>query len=325
MVALRELGHEVLDFPQVVGGRAIAFEQVASCDLVHIHRFVPNDDDTFVPRLKERGVVVTFDNDDAMDVIPPAARRLIEGVKSPDYIQAAVDMFHRTLALMPLFDLVTVPSEALGERMREAGALDVRVIDNRLPDRFLDVPTPEPDRLTIGWHGFVEHMADYEALGLREVFERLLDKQPHIQLFTIGLDLGLDDDRYGWTDWVHFEQLTKKLASFDLGLAPIVDNAFNRSRSNCKVREYAAAGVPWLASPVGPYQRLGKEEGGKLVADGDWYQEIEQALKSPFKRSRAARRAKAWAKRETISQTVALWEDAFYDALESAERTEQIV
>ncbi len=138
------------------------------------------------------------------------------------------------------------------------------------------------------------------------------------------MNLGLDSDRYDWTEWIHFEQLTKKLASFDIGLAPIVDNTFNRSRSNCKVREYAAAGVPWLASPVGPYQRLGKEEGGKLVADGDWHKEIEQLLKSPFKRSRAGRRAKAWAKRETISQTVTLWEDAFYDALEAADAAESV-
>ena len=40
----------------------------------------------------------------------------------------------------------------------------------------------------------------------------------------------------------------------------------NRARSNIKLKEYAAAGACWLASPIGPYVGLGEKQGGRLVA-----------------------------------------------------------
>ena len=96
------------------------------------------------------------------------------------------------------------------------------------------------------------------------------------------------------------EQLTQRLADFDLGIVPLADIPFNRGRSNVKAREYAAAGVPWLASPVGSYADLGEEEGGRLVADDEWFDALDELIRSRRDARKLAKRAKAWAKRETI-------------------------
>jgi len=44
----------------------------------------------------------------------------------------------------------------------------------------------------------------------------------------------------------------------------------NYARSDVKVKEYAARGVPWIASARGPYVDLGPDQGGLVVPGDDW-------------------------------------------------------
>jgi hypothetical protein len=56
-----------------------------------------------------------------------------------------------------------------------------------------------------------------------------------------------------------------------------------------RVKEYAAAGVRWLASPIGPYAGLGEKQGGRLVPDGRWFEELDRLIRD--ERARSQRRA----------------------------------
>src|SRR5207249_1565318 len=75
-----------------------------------------------------------------------------------------------------------------------------------------------------------------------------------------------------------FLELPHRIGSFDIGLAPLADLPGNRARSDIKVKEYAASGVPWLASPVGPYVQLGEEQGGRLVPDDLWFEALDRLV-----------------------------------------------
>lgn len=66
---------------------------------------------------------------------------------------------------------------------------------------------------------------------------------------------------------------------FDLGLAPLMDSTFNRAKSSIKVLDYAAIGVPTLASAVAGYQE--DDAGDRLLVENTveaWAQVLVDAV-----------------------------------------------
>ena len=56
-------------------------------------------------------------------------------------------------------------------------------------------------------------------------------------------------------------------------------------------------------------------EGGWLVEDDKWFEAIDALIRSRRDRSKLAKRAKAWAKDETIWNMAPMWERLFRDAI----------
>jgi glycosyltransferase involved in cell wall biosynthesis len=134
----------------------------------------------------------------------------------------------------------------------------------------------------------------------------------------VGLDLGLRSRRYAHVPGVPYGALPERLPHFDFALAPLADTAVNQARSDVKLKEYAAVGVPWLASPIGPYAGLGEQHGGRLVADGEWLQAIDALMGDDAARRVLSQRGLRWAAGETIEAHVDVWERTFEDAIAQA-------
>ena len=117
---------------------------------------------------------------------------------------------------------------------------------------------------------------------------------------------------------MQYQQLARYVGSFDVGIAPIADIPFNRAKSNVKVKEYAAMGVPWLASPIGPYAGLGEKQGGRLVADGRWHEELERLVDDERARRKLAKRGVKWGDGQRLRRNMGGWEQAVRRALERA-------
>jgi glycosyltransferase involved in cell wall biosynthesis len=314
MAALQRRGHDVSMFPQREGEQ-ISFEALARHDVVHVHRLLINEDDAWVQRLHDAGVPVCFDNDDDVMATTGEDWEELPGVTLRNVAPSMMEG-ERAQALLPQMDLVTTPSRVLAERFRERGAKDVRVIDNYIPADFLRIRPEGRAGFIVGWHASHEHNWDRIKLSVADILGGLLEAHPHVHVVTIGVDLELDSNRYDYVEEVQLHELTNHLADFDIGIAPLADTPFNRARSAVKVREYAAAGVPWLASARGPYVELGKEQGGRLVEDGDWFDALDELIRSPMQRMRLRRRAKSWTKRELIDEQVVQWEEALMDVVE---------
>ena len=84
-------------------------------------------------------------------------------------------------------------------------------------------------------------------------------------------------DQLKWSDPA---SAPREVSAFDIGVMPLIDNAFNRGKSSFKAIEYMAAGVPVVISPVGENSRLVKDGHTGLLAhtEEDWYQKIEQLI-----------------------------------------------
>jgi glycosyltransferase involved in cell wall biosynthesis len=283
--------------------------ETAEFDVVHISRFIGEQVQDVTRSLRRAGAGVVWDHDDAIHIAPHLKRGTLKAQRITAQIQRMVR----------LADVVTTTSPVLADAYRELGAESVRVIDNYLGSSFTDLQRPAHDGIVIGWAAWIDHQADWEALELRPVFERLLQAHPDLRVETIGhVNLGLRSERYTRIPTVAFEALGTQLTDLDIGIAPIADNAFNRARSNIKVKEYAAAGVPWLASPVGPYAGMGEQQGGRLVADDAWAQEIGQLIEKRRLRRKLAKRARRWAREQTLERNLEKWEDVLAEAVERA-------
>lgn len=264
--------------------------------------------------LRRRGVAVVWDNDDHHVAL------LEEAAKAPGQDGLAAQRFFASMrAMARVADVVTTPSEGLARLHASDSQREVTILPNQLPPTFR-----RPERLMphegvhVGWMAWPHHAANFEALGIRATLEHLLARHAHLSVTGIGLDLELRSRRYTYLPGVPYGALTEQLPHFDIALSPAADTAVNQARSDVKLKEYAAAGVPWLASPIGPYAGFGEQEGGRLVADGDWLAAIEALMNDANARRVLSQRGMRWAAGETIEAHVDLWERAFEDAIAHA-------
>jgi glycosyltransferase involved in cell wall biosynthesis len=69
------------------------------------------------------------------------------------------------------------------------------------------------------------------------------------------------------TGWIPLGDYYREVSSLSAGVVPLADSAFNRAKSWLKGLEYAALGVPFVATPSPEYVRLQNEAGAGLLAD----------------------------------------------------------
>jgi glycosyltransferase involved in cell wall biosynthesis len=315
MLALNRRGHEIRQVARPGrSGETFHPELVPGCDVLHVYRRHELEVIELVRSAKQRGIAVVYDNDDDMTAVPK------DDVNYRDYGGLAGDRARSQIRrIIQMADLVTSPSEIVAQRFREYGARHAQVIENYVPDATLRASAPSNgEDVVIGWLAGTEHHLDVKRVPVSDALGRLLDAHEHLRVRTIGVRFKLDHERYEPIPRVDFFDLPPVLAQWDIGMAVVSDIPFNQGRSSIKVKEYAALGRPWLASPVGPYARLGDKQGGRLVPDDRWYEEIERLLVHPRERRKLAKRAHRWGRAQSISANAGLWEDALKAAIARA-------
>jgi glycosyltransferase involved in cell wall biosynthesis len=311
MTALAEhRGHQVRALPTTEGAPLPA-GILGEIDVLHIHRFREPRASQIARDTKANGAALVWDNDDYLALTP-------KGVYNAK-IHTGFEGQRRMAAmrrLLRIVDLVTTPSPHLAELLQRDGAGRTVVIPNYLPHEWLN-PDRIPSRgVAIGWSAGLEHQADADRLPIIAVLQRLLDERDDVNVVAFGLKLGLRSNRYVHVPYIPLEELTSQLVRFDIGIAPLADIPFNRARSDVKLKEYAAAGVPWLASPIGPYAGLGEQQGGRLVPDDRWHEELVRLIEKPRVRRKLAKQGAKWVAGETLSRRAHEWEDALAVAIE---------
>lgn len=311
MRALEAMGHEVreatLEEPRLWD------ELLRWCDLLLIHRSSRQETVRLARRAKQLGVPIVWDDDDDLTKVPKgsAAYRNAGGLRGQQLLRERAKLFE-------LVDLVTTPSDQLGRSYLRAGARDVCVIENYVIDEFLGTRRRRKGTW-IGWVASEEHRFDLQHIPIADALARLLDAHKDAHVMTIGIQLPISHPRYVHEPGIPPRELLHEISTFDVGIAPLSTKiAINHSRSNVKLKEYAAVGVPWLASPIGPYVGFGEDEGGRLVDDDRWFEELDALVSNRRQREKLAKQAAEWGEVQLITENIEDWEEEFSALVENS-------
>jgi glycosyltransferase involved in cell wall biosynthesis len=238
-----------------------------------------------IPLIQREGIKVVVDIDDHFRHTPPrmGGRLRIQPELNPHY-----NWRHMVTACAHA-DLVTCSTPALRAYAPHGR---VRLIRNRVPERFLQIMAPR-DGQTVGWSGDVsQHPGDLEVTrgGVGQALA-----EADADFMVVGTRLGVRDalelpaEPYA-TGHVSHEDYIRKLAELDVGIAPLADNSYTRAKSSIRLLQYMALGIPWIASPSPEHELLHDEcamrhspASGAIARSRrrDWCREVSKALRRP--------------------------------------------
>lgn len=205
----------------------------------------------------------------------------------------------RALAIeqMRMSDALIVSTPGLKETYSEfceniyvlENSLDLRVWNNlRHPKR--------KDFVRLGWAGGASHVEDLRII--EPVVRKTLEKHKTARfMFIHGVpDFFRNIDRVETVaDWTRIDRWPQFLASkgIDIGLAPLVDSAFNRSKSNLRWLEYSGLRIPTIASKVGHFAETIEQavDGMLCESEDDWLQSIDWLISDEVARKKIAKNA----------------------------------
>ena len=238
-------------------------EQIGKFDLVFTDRTWQHEDLGWLRGLVHHspGCRLVTDFDDDWTCVPPY------NPAHPKY-HVGMEGYETSFHALRLAELTTCSTPVLYERYK-GRAHSLMLAPNHIdPKDWTNLPV-SPTRsqdpcLRILYGGAFGHSGDFETI--RTTITRLLESPPvPLRLFVFGpipkwlYDLG--DKARGRIipmDLVQFQSYPAVIAwgGFDLAIAPLLDNPFNRAKSTIKWQEAATQGIPLVCSNIGPYADL---------------------------------------------------------------------
>lgn len=208
-------------------------------------------------------------------------------------------------------DLVTVSTEPLAEQMRKQNK-NVAWMPNHVDADLLHMERPRRDRVTVGWAGGMSHLNDWVTAA--EPVRRTLDAHPDVDMHFVGWDYSPLLHRVGrYTPWKADVWEYYKGLDFDIGLAPLADTPWNTCKSHIKALEYAALGIPVIASDVPAYNRFVVDgvTGFLVGSDDEWRTRLTDLINDESMRAEMGAKAREVAEGLTIQRGWKLWRDAY--------------
>lgn len=156
-------------------------------------------------------------------------------------------------------DAVIVSTDYLG-KLYSKWCKKTKLIPNGIDFKLWDelIKPPTDNIITIGWSGASSHNEDIRYI--EKIIYRILEKYPEVQFsflggapkFLVGKERIIADNNWQYV-FEYPQYLVNK--NYDIGIAPLLDNNFNRGKSNLRWLEYAAMNVPTVASNVEPFKK----------------------------------------------------------------------
>ena len=255
---------EVEKLPKSLLTRQKLFRRAADFDGVFLHKKGLNSFDAFW--LSRYGKKIIYDFDDAVMYSP----------KAPDYDSPS--HFRRFRRSVKLADLVIAGNSYLAEHARRFNS-NIEILPTGLDTNSYNVEAGQAkdDKIRLVWIGSkstLRYLAE-----IQPALEEIGSKFENIILRVICDDsFQLKNLKVENCPWSEETQATD-LSTCDIGLASLPDNRFTRGKCGFKILQYASAGLPVVASPVGVNAEYIRQGAG-FLAEGtsDWIDKISQLI-----------------------------------------------
>jgi Glycosyl transferases group 1 len=225
---------------------------------------------------------VVFDLDDAVFSPHPSLQVRSAPVRWLYGPQQALRILRRA-------DAVVASTPALASELRRYGSEAVVLPTVPDPSKYA-VANHAPEIRTIGWAGTNGGLSYLDPL--RGVFEDLRDRG--IGELEVVSSVTWDGP-CRFRRW-RIEEESTLFARFAVGIMPLPDSRYTRSKAGFKLLQYMAAGIPVIASPVGINVELVERSGGGLLADSlaEWSEALELLLGNVDLRREMGRRGRSF-------------------------------
>jgi glycosyltransferase involved in cell wall biosynthesis len=310
-----ESGLDVTAFTDSDG--MVTVEEIkADVDLIICQRPLDNSMTAVIKQAKRQGIATMVEIDDDFSTVHTrnvAHGAMIGKTAGHQWVETAAS----------IADHVSISTPQLAKYARHGR---YSVLRNCVPTSIFDTPKQKSNQTwpRLGWTGTVQtHPTDLlETKG--RVAEVL--KTNGLPFNVIGdgeqvathLRLAPETEVYA-TGWVELEMYYQYLYSFiDIGIVPLELSPFNQAKSALKGLEYAALGIPFVASPTREYERLEAYGIGKTAQNpGEWRKHLQRMIDRPAETERIAKESRDRIEAEhtyrvNAPQWIEAWEKAIH-------------
>lgn len=302
--------HEYLTFPakfwrgDILDGDVILLQMIVNPEIID--------------QIHSQGAKVVYELDDLL-----TERTYRKEVDNPElFIKKAIDMIQKA-------DVVTTTTPVLANELNQYTD-QIKVVPNFIDLDWWGEPLriKRRGKLRLGWAGSTSHKSD--LIFLREPLKKILDEYENVIFVycgaggvssaSVSTELMFGEDvfknipleRKEYHLGVNHELwgAKSKTLYFDIALAPLIDDKFNRCKSNIKWQEYALNEWPGIYSDLAPYAEI--KGGLKAKTQDDFYNQIKYLIENPDKRVEIMKEAKETVlKNWTMGKNYYKWIEVF--------------
>lgn len=209
-------------------------------------------------------------------------------------------------------DFVTVSTAFLAD-FYERRCRDIRLVRNAVEtDRF--TPVKQPEKPVYGWMGgTLWRSGDIELLSswlpqFTKDHNVTVHHAGHIpgdpKHFAIRAGL----TKVQTSPMQTISKVPQMMQNLNVGFVPLARNDFNEAKSYLKGLEYAAAGIPFIATPTEEYKLLAQSGVGRLAeTPGEWRDHAEELLDADVRAEEAQRQRAIVKEKFDISRMGPSW------------------
>jgi glycosyltransferase involved in cell wall biosynthesis len=224
-------------------------------------------------------------------------------------------------SILAASDFITVSTPFLYERMSKWNK-NVRMFPNTVDvDAFTKHDHTEKKHVYVGWVGSTAHRSG-DLQVMRGVLSQLATTQ-NANAQVRYLHGGAHEKSPHFADEVGVPQELvdllplcepqdyPKLLAMDIGIAPLRNMPFNEAKSEIKLLEYSASGIPWVASASSSYANLSATWGAGRIAHRphQWLRHLRELVGSRQLRIEEGQRLYELSRTRDITHGISLWNE----------------